>query len=360
MNMKKKSFMILLAFIMATAAVGCGNDVEEAPLVVIEQDQEETAYNFGMATKDDVILTKRIKCVYKQMRDQEVSFGVSGKRIDKVFVEKGDSVKKGDLLAQLSGGNLDDRIQQLEYNIKRNEMLKRHAEVNEDLDISQRWVTAIYHGAKNNVEEDVKDIQKNYRYMQEDYDDSLELDRMELAKLKAEKSASFVYAEMDGTVYQIKDRLEGSTSEKDKVIMTIVDGTECLFETSTPEYIDKFHEGDMIAMNISTSGAAGDYEVTPYNISEWGETQYFSVVSGPENDGIEVGTSGYMTLILEQKKDVLSVPRDSVYKAGDKYYVYVLGDDGMKVVTWITVGVYGDNRVEVLDGLSEGDKVILK
>lgn len=360
MTMKKKSCMILFALMLVSAVTGCGKDVDETPLVVIEQDQEETAYDFGVASKEDVILTKRIKCVYKQMRDQEVSFSVSGKRIDKVFVEKGDSVKKGDLLAQLSGGNLDSQIKNLEYNIKRNEILKRHADTNEDLDISQRWVNAIYHGAKNGVEDDVKSIQKNYKYMQEDYDDALELDRMELAKLKAEKSASYVYAEMDGTVYQITDWLEGSTSEKDKVIMTIVDGTECLFETTEPEYSKYYHEGDLIDMLISTSGAAGDYEVTPWNINEWGDTQYFSVVSGPENSGIEVGTSGYMQLILERKENVLSVPRDSVYKAGDKYYVYVLGADGMKEVTWITVGVYGDSRVEVLDGLSEGDKVIMK
>lgn len=358
--MKKKSCMILFALLMVSSIAGCGKNVDETPLVVIEQDQEQTAYDFGIASKEDVIATKRIKCVYKQMRDQEVSFSLSGKKIDKVFVEKGDSVKKGDLLAQLSGGNLDDQIQQLEYYIKRNEMLKEHAEVNEELEISQRWVNAIYHGAKNGVEDDVKDIQKNYRYMQEDYDDALELDRMELAKLKAEKSASFVYAEMDGTVYQIKDRLEGSTSEKDKVIMTIVDGTECLFETSNPEYIKYYHEGDLISLQISTTGAAGDYEVTPWNMQEWGDTQYFSIVSGPENDGIEVGTSGYMQLVLEKKEDTLSVPRDAVYKAGDKYYVYVMGENGMKEVVWITAGIYGDSRVEVLEGLSEGDKVILK
>lgn len=342
------------------ALTGCTSTVEEEPLVVVEQEQESETYVLADVSIGDVVRSQRIRCVYKQTNDEEISFSVSGKRIENVYVKKGDTVKKGQLLAQLSGGNLDQDIDRLEYNIARNEILKKHAVVNEDLEISQRWVNAIAHFANQNVEEDVKRIQRNYRYLQEDYDDALELDRMELKKLKADKSAISVYAGMDGVVYSIEDHLEGATSERDKVIMTIIDNSECLFMTEDPTYNEYYSEGEKIHMSITSTGAAGDYEIVPWHMDEWGEEQFFSVVSGPDSDGIEVGTSGYMDVVLDKKENVLCVPKAAVNKAGEDFYVYVVGANNMREVKWVKVGVYGNDNVEIIEGLAEGDKVILR
>lgn len=358
--MKRKEVLILTALLMVTSFAGCGKQTEDDQLVVVEQDQTETVYEQAVVSYDDVLLTKRIRCIYKQTNDEEISFSVSGKRVEKVYVKKGDSVKKGDLLAQLSGGSLDQDIERLEYSIKRNEILKKQATENEALAISQRWVNAISHGANINVEEDVKDIQKSYRYLQEDYDDALELDKLELQKLKAEKSSSSVYAGMDGTVYSVMDFLEGSTSQKDKVIMTIIDNSECLFMTDLPEYNDCYQEGQLIKMSITSTTAQGEYQITPWHIEEWGDNQYFSVVSGPDSGGIEVGTSGYMEVVLDKREHVLCVPTGAINKAGEEYYVYVVGANKMREVKWVKIGVYGDTYVEILEGLAEGDQVILR
>ena len=51
-------------------------------------------------------------------------------------------------------------------------------------------------------------------------------------------------------------------------------------------------------MSIVYGSASGEYELTPYNISSWGEIQRFDILSGPENEGIDVGTTGTLKLIL--------------------------------------------------------------
>ena len=43
-----------------------------------------------------------------------------------------------------------------------------------------------------------------------------------------------------------------------------------------------------------------------------------------------------------------------------KNYVYVLGENNIWETKWITVGLEGKDNVEITDGLSEGDMVILK
>ena len=65
-----------------------------------------------------------------------------------------------------------------------------------------------------------------------------------------------------------------------------------------------------------------------------------------------------MTFTTEKKEQVLFLPKKAVNKADDKYYVYVADENGMRQVKWIEVGVFGDNLVEIVGGLEEGDKVI--
>ena len=54
------------------------------------------------------------------------------------------------------------------------------------------------------------------------------------------------------------------------------------------------------------------------------------------------------------------MPVDAVHNADGKNYVYVLGENNIWETKWITVGLEGKDNVEITDGLSEGDMVILK
>lgn len=356
--MKRNYIGVAVGLLSTCFLFGCRQTAEEDTVVMLEQEQEEVTYKLGEVQKKDIVQTQKVKCTYKQMKDQEVSFSLGGKRVEKVYVRKGDTVKKGQLLAQLSGGNLDSRIEQLEYYIARNKLLLEYADVNEANDISERWVQEIYNGWPG-AEESVKSIQKNYRYQKEDLQDAIDLDETELAKLKAEKNASSVYAQMDGVVYSIKDGLEGSTSKKDEVVMTVIDSTECIFVTESPELVSSFQEGVTVSMNL-TGKNTGTYELMPYKMETWGEEQYFSIFSGPDNEGMEVGTYGYIDLVTDSKTNVLAVSNKAIYKAGDEYYVYVVGENNMREVQWIQIGLAGDDDTEVVEGLQEGDKVILK
>jgi hypothetical protein len=165
---------------------------------------------------------------------------------------------------------------------------------------------------------------------------------------------------MDGTVSKIKERLEGSTSVMDEEVIQIIDSSECLFESKDVTWISFFEEGAEIDLNIISGTGAGAYKVVPYDMENWNEILLFTLSGDTSDVNIGVGASGTLQFILDERKQVLTVPLRAVHEAGGKSYVYVLGEGNMREVKWIETGLFGDLNVEIVSGLAEGEKVILK
>ena len=72
----------------------------------------------------------------------------------------------------------------------------------------------------------------------------------------------------------------------------------------------------------------------------------------PSNAAVDV------QIITGEKSGALVVPRASVFRDGDRRYVYVL-DSGRARRQDVTIGLLGLTEVEVVGGLSEKDVVIL-
>ena len=61
-----------------------------------------------------------------------------------------------------------------------------------------------------------------------------------------------------------------------------------------------------------------------------------------------------------QKENVLCISKQALYQADGKYYVYMPDEAGLKQVRFIEIGLIGDTYVEVVSGITEGEKVIRK
>ena len=341
----------------------CSKAPEEEKLVFLTEEESASAYEMVYAQTRDVILTKAIPCNYRQTHEQEVSFDVGGKRIDKVYVHAGDKVKAGDILAELAVGNIAEDIAKLEYDMEVIKHKESYLDAWQDFELEESYFGLVYRSGME--EEDVKakderdaDIKQSYDYRRQDFEDELEFDEQKLNKMKRELSESKLTAKMSGTVLKIEDNLEGSTSKKGEVIMTIIDGTDGMFVCEAMEYADVLKNTTNLNLYVVYGDAKGDYIVTPYNVQNWNEEQCFIVLEGPENDGIEVGTTANLIVTLETKENVLSLPKGSVYEADGKKYVYVLDDKGMKTIKWVEAGLEGDEYIEITSGLVDGEAVV--
>lgn len=369
MCMYKKKFKkisgILIAQLCALSVLsGCAETEADADkLVIVEQDPTVIEYKLAVAAIDDVVQSKSLSCEYTQLHKEDISFAVSGKQISRVYVKEGDDVKKGQLLAELSSGNRESEIKQLEYQIARNKILLEQLDENENYEISNRWLNFMYgysYGSAESLKEGIANMQRNNQYTREDYQDAIALDETQLNQLKAEAAQGRVYATMNGTVTSIENNLEGKTSTKDEVIMTIMDNSECLFTVDNMDYLDYFAEGKEVDMTISYGTGSGTYKLIPYEMDKWEENMKFVIAEGGETAVIEPGTIGSMQVILAEKKQVLTLPTAAIHSADDKHYVYVVGENNMREVKWIEVGLAGKDKVEIVSGLVEGEKVILK
>lgn len=343
---------------------GCGAQEEEETknLAVVERQEEPLQYTLAVAGYGDVILTQQIRCSYQEIRQEEVGFTVSGKVVSEVYAASGDQVKKGQLLAELGDSGQNERIEELEYQIARNRMLLDQTQPMEDYEISTLWLQFLYNSRQSDeererLEDSVDQIQKRYRIMREDYEDAIYLDDLELKSLQQEVADSKLYASMDGTVSWVKSNLKGSVSVEEEPVIRLTDSSECLFAVGDMKYRDLFSEGTPVDMMIPYGDAKGEYQLFPYRMDKWEDRMLFSLPEGMEMT-LDVGTAGTISIVLDERENVLMIPKRSVHTADGKTFVYTLGEDSMREVKWIETGLYGDENVEVLSGLAEGDMII--
>lgn len=355
---------ILLCLLPVLLMVSCSpEEAEENDQMIVEKQQDEVSYNLAVVTYGDVLLTEVMRGYYEEMEEEMLSFSVSGRLVSNVYVKEGDMVTKGQLLAELGDSDLSGQVQTLEYQITRNQTLLEQARINEDYDISTVWLQFMYQSGQSEAEREalesrVVEIQQQYRYLREDYQDAIELAQIRLESVKKELSVSKLYAGMTGTVTWIQAGLEGSTARAGQDVIEIKNQSECLFAIEGAEYASLFEDGDAVEMVISTGKQAGIYLMLPYRIDEWTDKLWFAMVD--DDIEIEMGTTGTITIVLENRENVLNIPKQAVHTAEGRSFVYCLGEDDMREVKWVETGFEGDDMIEILSGLEEGERVVLR
>lgn len=356
---------ISMSLLLLLCLGGCGKQQVAQQQISLEPEEEQALFETVTVDYGDVTLSQKIQCTYRQVEDQEVCFTVSGRIIDRIYVSVGDMVHKGDLLAELETGDLEEQIAQTEYQVQRNKLLLDQNERNLKNETDQLMVQYTYHTEQTSEdwtrkEKSLKEIEEQHRYLREDYSDAIALGEAQLAVWQKQQDESRVYAQIDGVISSIERDLEGSVCVKDESVMTLIDTSECLFETQKEEYASFFKENEPVSMTVSIGTGKGDYLLLPYDMEHWGETQTFSIEEQPEGAVLEVGATGTIFLIMDQRENVLRIPSAAVHNADGKDYVYVTDDTGMRKVTYVEAGLKGNDYTEILSGITEGERVILK
>ncbi len=345
---------------------GCSGPVgeDEDVLVMREQsDQEKSSYTLTEAVVTDVTRTASVRFTYNQARSEDVLFPVSGKRVEEVFVKIGDRVEKGQLLAILEGGDREEDIRELEYQIARAEIQSRYLDINEPYEVSGRWWKYVYQssGSESETEKlqgDLEDIHLKYRYQREDYQDIIDMASIRIETYRREMEEGRIYAGMDGVIYRLGGDMETIISDVNKPAFTIIDDSRCLFESSDMEYAQYFADDQIYELVRGVGSSARIYRVRPWNRVMWGDKIYLELLEEGGADSVEVGTYAYLTLVLEKRENVLAVSKNAIHAAEGKNYVYILGENDIREVKWIETGLCGDRLTEIVSGLEEGEAVI--
>ncbi|MEG1554660.1 MAG: efflux RND transporter periplasmic adaptor subunit [Rikenellaceae bacterium] len=323
---------------------------------------------------------------------------LEGGIIEKIIVEEGSMVKKGDVLVVLSNNTLnlsilDSEAQLAEkQNFLRNTLIAMEQErlglkqekLQLDLDVERKKRAylqneSLYKSkliAKEewlqskedyilaaNKRELVKERQKQdslYRSIQVDQmRESLENMRRNMDLIRERVSNMKVKSPIDGELGML-DIVLGQSVNMGQKIGQINDLSDFKIEAQIDEhYIDRVRAG----LDASFERQGHDFTITLRKVyPEVREGRFradFTLgVARPKN--MRIGQSYNLNLQLGQSTESIIIPRGTFYQTSGGSWIYVVSEDGTKAYKrQITLGRQNPQFYEVLDGLSEGEKVIV-
>ncbi len=188
-------------------------------------------------------------------------------------------------------------------------------------------------------------------------------DQLTFAKDKLEDYT--IIAPISGTI----------TAQSVKVGDIVAAGTLITTVSNTNEYEFKIPVDELDISKISTDNkvlitvdALPETEDEPIvgriskipleGVTVGGVTDYYVTISIPGTEKIRISMNASAEIILQESLDVLKLPVEAVIKENGKKYVEVI-KNGVATKTEVTVGNSNAAYVEVIEGLSEGDEVVI-
>ncbi len=307
--------------------------------------------------KGDILETVEGDGVVKSHQSTKIyALGNKNFQIDKVLVEVGDKVKKGDVIFTTKNGVDNGAITSVESQIQG---LK--AEYQEAKDYAEKM-------KKLNKEGVVSDIEKNQA------ETAVQVLRNQINSLSGNRSTVLensmpekVLAPYDGEVVALqicegeeimpgKELAEVAVTDDiyievclaPKDAKEITEKSEAYFKGNKSELlgIQKIHP--KVENRISDVGIMEKKVVVDINIGE-DIKQKRNMIIGMEED---------IKFVVNQQKNVLVVPKRAVFTTIDGEIVYKL-EDNKAFKTEIVTGNKDKRKVEVIKGLKEGDIVVI-
>ena len=286
--------------------------------------------------------------------------------IDKIFVEEGDIVVRGDLIANI-------RVVPNEQ-----ALLSATSRINS--------AKLSYDNAKKLFERSVKLYEKGVISKQDFENSQLSMEQSTESLIQAENDFKIikqgtltggstantnVLSQISGTILEIPIRegspiTETSTFSPGTTIATVADMTKMIFEGQVDETeVSKLAEGSDIKVIL---GALEKEEfnakltfVAPKGIELGGAVQFKikADVSIPQSVNVRAGYSANAIMSIGQKENILCINESLLQfnRITEKPFVEILKEDGTFIIREVEVGISDGINVEILKGIKEEDKI---
>lgn len=290
-----------------------------------------------------------------------------------VLVKHGDIVKAGDILCYVENKNLEISVAGAEADISEARINLRNLELNVN-----RNTQLLAQEAVSQAEYDTSVAQRD---AMQDHIASLETKK---AGLMEQQNKLVVRAPQDGVVIRIYTK-EGTYLSPGRAILLLgkTDNLQVRFGLSLEQAQRLLHHGAQ-ELTMEIPDELLSYRIYPLDkeyVKEQAHNVFFiknlrltpdldsgassyTLYGEVENGGqyLEPTTYNKVKLYSSATHKVLSVPREAVKKAEDNqgdYCVYLLDDNNRVMIRQVVCGIKNENYVEILDGLQQGDRVLL-
>jgi len=325
--------MISLALLIALLT-GCELFPKEETLLAPPlMEPVAVSYSTVKAKRGDIVKTIRGSGNFVSIESKYMFFEARGGRLKDIYVRHGDVVKKGDLLAELYTDDLDYEIKMQELNLKK--------------------VRLTY----NQLKESNAD-----KYTLQRAAIDVEIANMNLERLKKQKAETQLVSDMDGVVIYVDTRLSpGDNISVFQNIIRVAD-PEKLYLAYSGSNMTNFFMGAEVEVTIKDKQYKGKVISTPSSVPPDGDENLKNYVGiEVENlpEDVKMGDNAQITLILDESRDTIIVPKQAVRNYMGRKYVNVL-ENGLNNERDVEIGIETATEVEILEGVEEGEEIILR
>lgn len=322
----------IVFFLLFTS--GCGLVQKEEEIHVMRYGEVAAQENGEIAVvlKGDLVSENNIFVYCEREEGSTLSFGISGIRYDEFYVSRGDTVKKGQLLAKLECDDYQEQKEAAQYELQR-------------IDIALKKLDADFlnYGMSK----------ADYERQKADYENQKLVLNQRMEELSVYISERYIYADMDGIVKEMAEPDSQAVSEEGLAIFELAGGRQ-EFRGNTAD-TRKLVIGQTYSLTLD--GVVYDVVLDRMGSDEKGDVQVIFTFADGKERSIEADR-GVVSYVVEEAKDVLYIPKSAVSKGGEKTYVYFLNEAGLREMKEISISdSYGDYYV-VTAGLAEGEEIL--
>ena len=332
MNLKCKCVFITCGLLVACLMVACGGDAVEGDKKKGQDHLVEI-----VTTELGIHGVERVRTGSLRARKEVKIFNQEEGRITKLPYFEGDRVKGGDLVAKL-----DDQLLRAQLNRAK----------------------ATYRQAKQDVDR-LKNLFKKKLVSDEELnrgETALEVAKVDQEVLRTRIGYTSIAAPFDGV---ISARLSepGNIADKYTHLLTIADPTSLITEVTLSELlITKLKLNDEVQVQIDALGNkvhTGSISRIHPNLNPVTRRGTVEVELSPVPEGARPGQLCRVQFNV-QTSQKLTIPFKALRRDQQGEYVFVVGDEDKVERKAVKPGLRMGERVEVLSGLTVGERVISK
>ncbi|PNQ73997.1 efflux transporter periplasmic adaptor subunit [Hanstruepera neustonica] len=286
--------------------------------------------------------------------------------VDKILVEEGDIVSKGDLIAKIRVVPNEQNLVSARSRINTAQLSYDNAKTLYDRNKALFEKGVISKQDFENSELSLNQAKESLRQAQNDFQ------IIRQGSLSGGSSANTnIVAQISGTILEIPVRegdqvIESNNFNEGTTIASVADMSKMIFEGKVDEAeVGKLEEGKEI---IVVLGAINQKEfpakltfVAPKGVEENGAVQFTikADVNVEQSTKIRAGYSANAEIELESKDSILVVKEALLQfnRITEKPYVEIQKEDGSFEEKYVELGISDGINVEITEGVSEGDKI---
>lgn len=364
MNQMKLSLLLICAALLLSAC-GVGSEGEATPTPLPTQERPTAIVQRGEVTQQLVMFGR-----FQPVEAFDLSFASSG-TLASVYVSPGDTITTGQLLAVL------DSLPRLQSELKM--VQDRAQEAVDEFSSTLRRAELVAEIARINLEqarsrgaleEEVRLYELQYELAALDLQiarsAAFKAERLdEVTRLEAAIEAAHLYSPADGQL--IGELIPGTQVRANASIALVGDPSNLELVVSPDENtLAQLIEGITVTVSLENSPDRifeGLIRQLPFpygtGVSSTGARRVSITVNvDAQTGGYQAGDTARVVMVLSSKQDTLWLPPDALRTVARKTFVYIQGASGPQRVN-VTTGIANQERVEILEGLREGQAVIL-